>query len=254
MIIGIVSAKGGVGKTTVVVNLASALMELGKRICIIDGNKTTSNLGLHLGIEDYPISMHDVLKGRSKIIDAVYVHPNHNLHVVPGTLSLADARTMNIKSLKKKMRELEKFYDFVLLDTAPGFNEKALDAMKSCDAVIMITTPGLPEVTDSIKTIDMLEERKIKVAGIILNRVLGKGFEIKPEEIESLYKVPVILIIEEDLDVPRSISARIPIVMFKPNSSTSQKFMELAASISGHKEKGKDFKKLKKVFKGKLLK
>jgi len=254
MIIGIVAAKGGMGKTTVVVNLASALMELGKKVCIVDGNKTTSNLGLHLGIEDYPVSMDDVLKGRSRIIDAVYVHPDHSLHVVPGTLSLADARTMNIKYLKKKMKELEKFYDFVLLDTAPGFNDKAINATKSCDGVIVITTPGLPEITDSIKIIDLLEKKRVKVAGIILNRVLGKDFEIKPEEIESLYKIPIILIIEEDLDVPSSISARIPIVMFKPNSPISQKFMELAMNISGYKPKGKDLKKFKKIFKRKLFK
>lgn len=253
MIIGIVSAKGGMGKTMVVVNLASALMEVGKKVCIIDGNKTTSNLGLHLGIEDYPVSMGDVLKGRSKMIDAVYVHPDHSLHVVPGTLSLADARMMKIKSLKKKMKELEKFYDFILLDTAPGFNDKAVEVIKSCDGVIMVTTPGLPEVTDSIKTINMLEKNKIKVAGIILNRVLEKDFEIKPEEIESLYKVPVILIIEEDLDIQRSISARIPIVMFKPNSSISEKFMKLAAAISGYKPKGRDFKKMKRLFKKKIV-
>ena len=254
MIIGIVSAKGGMGKTTVVVNLAAALMELDKRVCIVDGNKTTSNLGLHLGIGDYPVSMHDVLKGRLKIIDAVYVHPDHNLHVVPGVLSLADARTMNVKSLKKKLRKLEKIYDFVLLDTAPGFNEKAIEAIKSCDGVIMITTPGVGEVTDSIKVIDMLEKKKVRVAGVILNRVLGKDFEIKPEEIESLYKVPVILIIEENLDVPRSITARIPLVMFKPKSYISQRFLELAAAISGYKTKGKDFKKLKKVLKRKIFK
>jgi len=252
MIIGIIGSKGGVGKTTVVVNLAVSLMEFGKRVCIVDGNKTISNIGLHLGITDYPLTLHDALKDDVKITDAVYVHPADNIHVIPGSLSLADARTADIKTLKQKMRELEKSYDYILLDAAPGFREKSVKIMKSCDSILMVTSPELSAFTDSLEVIKFLERKKVILGGVILNRVTGKEFELSPEEISSLYKdLPIVAAIKEDVDIQKSIAMKVPIVVLKPGSSVSKPFMDLAANIVGYKEeKGLRFKEhLEKFFK-----
>ncbi len=234
MIIGVASAKGGVGKTTIVVNLAAALMELGKKVCIIDGNKTISNVGLHLGIEEYPVSLSHVLKGELKITDAVYVHPT-KMHVVPGALSLADARTLNISTLKKVMKDLEKKYDYIILDTSPGLHDRAVEILKACNGVVIVLQPLLPPVTDTINVVNELKDRKVNIAGIIINKVLGKEFEMTPDEIKSLYKIPVVSIIKEDEDVPRSVSQKIPIVIMRPESPVSKAFMNLAKAIMGVK-------------------
>jgi len=234
MIIGVASAKGGVGKTTIVVNLAAALMELGKKVCIIDGNKTISNVGLHLGIEEYPVSLSHVLKGELKITDAVYVHPT-KMHVVPGALSLADARTLNISTLKKVMKDLEKKYDYIILDTSPGLHDRAVEILKACNGVVIVLQPLLPPVTDTINVVNELKDRKVNIAGIIINKVLGKEFEMTSDEIKSLYRIPVVSIIKEDEDVPRSVSQKIPIVIMRPESPVSKAFMNLAKAIMGVK-------------------
>jgi len=237
MIIGIIGSKGGVGKTTVVVNLAVSLMEFRKRVCIIDGNKTISNIGLHLGINDYPVTLHDALRGDVKIIDAVYVHPTDHIHVIPGSLSLADARATDINTLKQKIRELEKSYDYILLDASPGFREKAIKILKICDSILLITTPELSAFTDSLEVIKFLESKKVMISGVILNRVTGKEFELSPEEILSVYKkIPIVSVIKEDIDIQRSIAEKIPIIVLKPGSSASKSFMELATNIAGYKE------------------
>lgn len=232
MIIGVVSAKEGVGKTMTVANLASALIELGFKVCIVDCNKTISNLGLHLGIEEYPLTMNDVLKGKVKIIDAVFVHPDHNIHLISSSVSLADVRTLGTKTLKDIMKKLEKIYDFIILDTIPGFQEKALDIIKSCDKVILVTTPELSEFADSKKFVNLLKKNKVKIFGIVLNRILGKDFEVKTEDVRSLCKINVLTTIREDMDVPESISSKTPIVILKPKSAVSQSFMVLAKNLS----------------------
>ena len=177
-IIGVASGKGGVGKTTVVVNLATALTELENRVCIVDGNITASNLGIHLGVGDYPTTIHEVLKGDIKIIDAVYMHPS-DLHVIPGSLSLADARAVKVGQLRRKLKQLSKHYDYIFVDTAPGLEEKAIKVIGSCDYIIIVTNPELPAVTDAIRVIEVIRKKKIEIILIlILNPKIVKKFLI----------------------------------------------------------------------------
>lgn len=69
------SGKGGVGKTSLVSNLAVALTELRQNVIAIDANLTTPNLGLHLGMHLAPRTLHDVLKGETQLNNAIYPHP-----------------------------------------------------------------------------------------------------------------------------------------------------------------------------------
>jgi ATPases involved in chromosome partitioning len=70
----VTGAKGGTGKTTVASNLAAALTEFGQDTLVMDANLTNPNLGFHLGIPLYPTTLHDVLKGESRLPEATYVH------------------------------------------------------------------------------------------------------------------------------------------------------------------------------------
>lgn len=236
-IIGIASGKGGVGKTTMVVNLAAALQNLGKKVCIIDGNVTASNLGLHLGLTEYPITIHDVLKNQFKMTEAIFIHDDSKLHLIPGSISLADARAVNVGSLRKKLKQISKKYDYILVDTAPGLEEKATKVIGSCDKVLIVTNPEIPAVTDAIRIIEIARSKKIKIIGIVVNRARGKDFELTPEEIKSLYDLPIISIVPEDMSVPESIAMKIPVLHYKPNSKASKKFMEIAEKITGQRHK-----------------
>jgi septum site-determining protein MinD len=235
-IIGIASGKGGVGKTTTVVNLAAALTEMGYRVCIVDGNVTTSNLGLHLGVTDYPSTIHDVLKGRIKMIDAVFVHPSE-IHVVTGSLTLADARGVNVKSFKKELKLLSKYYEFIIVDTSPTLENNAVKIIEGCDNLLIVTTPELPAITDAIKIIEHAKEKEINILGIIINRYKGKPYEITPEEIYNLYRIPVVAIIPEEEEIQKSIAMRIPVVLLNPKIKASVEFYEIARQISGVKER-----------------
>ena len=66
-IIAIVSGKGGVGKTFVSINLASALHQFGEKVTIVDADVSASNLGLHLGYYSFPVKLQDVLAGNMVI-------------------------------------------------------------------------------------------------------------------------------------------------------------------------------------------
>lgn len=231
-IIGIVSGKGGVGKTTTTANLGLALQMLGSNVCIIDANVTTANLGLHFGITHYPVTVHEILKGNFPVLDSVFIH-HSGLRIISGSLSLENAENVQVGKLRKILETLAQSYSFVLVDSAPGLEKQAMAIAQSCDELLVVTNLDLPSVTDAIKIIEFARENKIPVGGLIINKVFRKNFELRADEIESVTNVPIIATVPFDMNVPRAIAAKTPIVQFMPSSPAAAEFSKLAAKMSG---------------------
>jgi len=83
-VIGVISLKGGVGKTSCVTNLASALYDFNKKTLIIDANLSAPNIGIHLGLIDPENTLHDVLNGDSKVEEAIHSYDKFDL--IPASL------------------------------------------------------------------------------------------------------------------------------------------------------------------------
>jgi septum site-determining protein MinD len=231
-IISVLSGKGGVGKTTLVSNLGAALVKRGKNVIILDGNVTTPNLSLHLGIPFYPVTLHDVLKSKIPIESAIYHHES-GLKVVPASLSYEAVKDVDMERFQAVILKLLGKADIVIVDSAAGLGKEALSAINVADDLIVVTNPDLPSVTDALKTIKIAEERGTKILGAVVNRIKGLRHEMSLNEIKSMLEVPIIAAIPEDLAVPRSIAKRIPVVHHKPNSRASLEFHRLAAKIAG---------------------
>jgi septum site-determining protein MinD len=91
-VISILSGKGGVGKTTTVANLGLALsMVFNKKVVLLDGNSTTPDLGLHLGMYSFPHTLEDVLMGKVSITEALYHHPQ-GISILPPPCPLTPRR------------------------------------------------------------------------------------------------------------------------------------------------------------------
>src|SRR3989338_3244179 len=141
-VITITSGKGGVGKTTTAINLATALNSFGKEVIIVDGNLTTPNVGLHLGAPIVPVSLNHVLLGKAEIGDAIYEHES-GTKVVPSSLSIKELRRLDHGKLKEVSRKLKKIADYVILDSAAGLGEEAIAAMEAADELIIVTNPEI---------------------------------------------------------------------------------------------------------------
>jgi septum site-determining protein MinD len=231
-IISILSGKGGVGKTTVASNLGAALVKKGKNIIILDGNVTTPNLSLHLGIPFYPVTLHDVLKRKAPIESAIYHHES-GLKIVPASLSYDAVKDIDMEKFQAVLLKLLGKADIVIVDSAAGLGREALASINVADDLIVVTNPDLPAVTDALKTIKIAVEKGTKILGVVVNRIKCLKHELSLSEIKSILEVPIIAAIPEDLAVPRSIAKRIPVVHHKPNSRASLEFHKLAARIVG---------------------
>ncbi|MEM4972752.1 MAG: AAA family ATPase, partial [Candidatus Hadarchaeales archaeon] len=87
IVLGVFSAKGGVGKTTTVANLGAALAQRKKgKVIIVETNMTASNLGLHLGVVDPPVTVQDLVMGRLKVEEGIS-KTEYGLHLLPGSIA-----------------------------------------------------------------------------------------------------------------------------------------------------------------------
>ncbi|MDP3992180.1 MAG: AAA family ATPase [Nanoarchaeota archaeon] len=229
--IGIVSLKGGVGKTSIVAALGGALSKLGKKVLLVDGNLSSPNLGLHLNLIDPAKTLHHVLNRTAYVKDAIYSYDNFD--ILPA--SVFENVEVNPLKLKDHLKSVKKNYDVVVLDSSPTLGEETLAVMLASDELLVVTTPDHPTMSTSLKAAKLAKQRGVPISGIILNKVHGENFELSMGDIESSLDIPVLATVPYDLNVLKALSIMEPSTAYKPGSEGSQEFMKLAASLMGEK-------------------
>lgn len=229
-IIVVSSGKGGVGKTTVVSNLSSALALLGKSVIAIDCNLTTSNLSLHLGIPFYPVTFQDVLHNRAHLDDAIYYH-HGGFRVIPASISLKNSSVSRTERFLDIFYELTGSADFVIIDSAAGLGPEALSAVEAADEVITVTNPEMPAMVDARKLSRVADRFGTTSLGVILNRVSGERQEASLKEVEDFLNTPMLGIVHEDRAVRASIAKKEPVLIHKPRARASKDFMRIASLL-----------------------
>lgn len=230
-VVGIVSLKGGVGKTSVVASLGSALSDFGKKVLLVDGNLSSPCLGLHFNIVEPEKTLHHVLKKTAHPHEAIYECDNFDL--MPA--SIFQQPEVSSLKLKNVLSGLKKKYDVILLDSAPSVNEEGLGAILASDEVIAVTTPDHPTLSATIKILKLAQQRGAKVLGLIMNKVHGKGFEVSFEDVEETLEFPILALIPYDENVLKSLSKMESYVSHKPKSKGSIEYKKLASVLVGEK-------------------
>lgn len=231
-LISCISAKGGVGKTTLVANLAAALADFGENTIAMDANLTTPNLGLHTGMHLVPNTLHHVLKGQADLKDSIYPH-SYGFKIIPASLSLNDLRDVDPTQLPQVSFSLLGQADYILLDCAAGIGKEALSGLAASDEVLIITNPTIPAVTDALKVLRIAQNSNMKVLGTVVNRVVGDEHEMAPRQVAEVLGVPVVAIIPEDSNIAKSSHQKKLIYEYAPNSAAAVEIRKLAAWMSG---------------------
>ena len=241
--ISVVSGKGGVGKTTAVINLATALSSKFKKdVIIVDCNVTTSHLGLHLGMYYHPVTLNQVLKDEAKITDAMYDYSK--VRVIPASLDLHELKGVDMIKLKDAISELSA--DIVLLDSAPGLGREAISTIRASNEILFVTTPFIPSTLDMVRCNELIKQLNIGCLGVVLNMVEGENYELRKEEIEKISELPVLATIPMDRNIPKSLAEKEPLITYRPKSPASKEFIKLAARLVGEEYRTGGLDKIKR--------
>ena len=232
-VISIVSGKGGVGKTTLGLNIGASLAKhFNKKVTLVDCNVTTSHVGLYLGMYYCPITLNKVLRGEYKISDAVNEHYS-GMKVVPASLSLTDLEGVDVTEIRNNIKDLLDDNDIVLLDGSPGLGREGIATMRASDEVLYVTNPYIPFVMDIVRCQEIAKEIGVKPLGIVVNMSNNKNYEMSDREIEELTKLPVIAKIPHDKNVHKSLTLKMPVVLYKPYSAASKEIVNLSSKLAG---------------------
>lgn len=231
-VISVASGKGGVGKTTITANLGVALANYGKETIVLDADVAMANLELILGMEGRSITLHDVLSGEASIDDAIYEGPG-GVKVVPAGISLEGLRKVKLDKLEDALETLIEDADILLIDAPAGLEKDALAAIAAAHEMLLVTTPEVPSISDSLKTRIIASKLGVDILGAVVNREQHDKTFLTLDEIEAILEVPVIAVIPDDPEVSRAAAFGEPIVIKNPKSPTSNAIMQLAADMIG---------------------
>ncbi|MCS7316975.1 MAG: AAA family ATPase [Candidatus Dojkabacteria bacterium] len=181
MILSIINQKGGVGKTTTVLNLGVFLGLKGKKILLIDSDPQ-SNLTYGLGYmpKDIKTSIYDVYINKSNIQSAIVHTKNTNVDLVPSSLDLAGAEIELINAisretiLKKNLNSISENYDFIIIDCPPSLGLLTINALVAVEKIIIpvqteyFALEGLGQLIKIINLVKNSINNKLEIGGVLL--------------------------------------------------------------------------------------
>ena len=239
--IGIISIKGGVGKTTISASLASDLVNhYKKKVLLVDTNYTAPNLGLHMDILEPEKTIHHVLDNKIRIKSAI--QNKYGVDVIPGNYIYNSQ--LNYLKLKDHLNKIKNEYDFIILDSSPNLKEECLSTILSSDSLFVVTTPDWPTMSCSMKAAKLAKQRGKPIEGIILNKIRDPKYELTLGEIEEATDIPVVARIPDDKTAGRAMFSRIPISIYNKKAPFSKEINRLNSALTNSNKNPSFLKRL----------
>ena len=172
-IITVASGKGGVGKTSLTVNLAIALSKAGKKVMIMDADLGMANVNIMLGVTPR-YTIYDFLSGQ-KSFSEIIIPGFEGISLVPGCSGIFEATDLHPIQKEALIKELTHYaqeMDFVLIDAGAGMSKVVLGFIAAADDVVIVVTPEPTSITDGYAMIKILSKYRMhKQVYLIINSV-----------------------------------------------------------------------------------
>ncbi|MEJ7775694.1 MAG: AAA family ATPase, partial [Nocardioidaceae bacterium] len=240
-VVTVFSPKGGVGKTTMSVNLALALTDRGARkVCLVDLDLAFGDVAITMQL--FPTHSIEQAVGSEESIDFAMLdglltraHDSLMVLAAPAHPDIRDRVSAVLVS--KILRILKEGFDFIVVDTAPAFDEQTLTALDETDECVIIATldvPTLKNVKVALETLEMLNIARGHLH-LFLNRA-DEAVGIDTEKVEAILGMKVEAEVATAVEIAASTNAGNPIVADKPDHPSSLAIKALANTLAGEPE------------------
>jgi flagellar biosynthesis protein FlhG len=176
-VIAVTGGKGGVGKTTIAVNLATSLAARGKQVMLLDGDLGLANVDVFLGLTPR-LTLADVLAG-SCTLEEILLETPQGFKVVPaasGIAQLAELDTLTHVGLVRAFGDITAKVDVMVIDTAAGISGSVLQFSQAAQQVLVVLCDEPASLTDAYALIKILSrDHGVKQFRVVVNEVRGRG-------------------------------------------------------------------------------
>jgi len=254
--VAIVNQKGGVGKTTTVVNLAAALGMHGSKILVVDADpqgNATSGFGvnrraLQSCIYDVMVTPPD--EDVERVFAETVIHTDvRNVDLIPATINLAGAEVSLATAiaretkLRRGLRPAERLYDTVLVDTGPSLGLLTINALAAADSVLVpiqceyYALEGLSQLLDVVHLVQGQINPALSIEGIVLTMYDGRTSLSRQvaKEVRRHFRGRVFTVtIPRNVRLAEAPSHGTPGILYDPQSRGARAYVNLAREVFGH--------------------
>lgn len=234
----ITSGKGGVGKTTMSINLGIAMARAGRRVLLLDGDLGLANLNVLLGVIPR-FTLQDVARG-DRTLAEIIIPTAYGLDLIAGANGIAELADLGEAERQNLLHGLEDLheYDILLIDTGAGIGDSVIRFIMAADETLIVTTPHPTSLTDAYGIIKTILAREVKPLKLLVNcatsprdaeRVCARLVAVTGKFIhgalECIGYVPLDPLIE------KSILTQKPHIVINPRSASAQRIREIALRL-----------------------
>jgi flagellar biosynthesis protein FlhG len=241
-LVAVSSGKGGVGKTSLTVNLAVALAATGKKVLVCDGDLGLANVDITFGLKPQ-FDLQHVLSGE-RTLDQIVIEGPQGVGVIPaasGISKMLELSPAERLEMGLAFTELSRQYDVVLLDTAAGIGHDVISFLAGAHHVIVVVCDEPTSLTDAYALIKVsASERKVRRFQIVANKVKGNphGLQVYKKLLNATdqfldVNLSYLGAVPTDHRMLESIRERTPVVSLYPRTQASVAIREIAASLEG---------------------
>ncbi len=249
-IISITNQKGGVGKTTTTINLASALAEQGFRVLIVDldpqGNAST---GLGVEPEDREFTTYELLVEDIALDEIILPPSQENISIIPATVDLSSADIELISNEKRsfllydalRQPAMDDFgFEFVLIDCPPSLNLLTVNAMVASHSVLIplqsefFALEGLSQLMMTIREVRETANPDLRIEGVVLTMYDSRNNlsqQVELDARDNLGDLVFTTIIPRNVRVSEAPSYALPVLQYDPTSKGAQAYRSLAVEV-----------------------
>jgi len=236
----ITSGKGGVGKSTIALNLALTLGEAGKKVLLLDADSNLGNLDIMLGIS--PEFRFDEVLRRKRNVEEALIRPRPNVSILAGSSGEIDYPHMSDSDQRRmiaNLKSVEEDHELLLIDTAPGLTQEVVGYALQSDLMLVVITPEPTAIMDAYAMMKIVASSGSRAEmGIVVN---AARTPLEAEEAAGKLQlavnhflkrsVPSLATIPFDLSIHEAVLEQKPVIERSPASPASQSFRILAQRL-----------------------